>query len=417
MSLPKMVRVKQLFPRTSLDNVREAVQSELVSIGIESIIKSGDTIAVGAGSRGVANIAVSVKAIVDFLKDLGAKPFIFPAMGSHGGATPEGQTEVLYHYGISEQTMDVPVKSTMDTKIMGETADGLPVFLDQYAADADHVVPVNRVKSHTDFNGSIESGIMKMLAIGVGKQRGANMYHRAFFSYGFERVIRTSAALLIDSGKVPFGLALVENAYGETALAKAILAKDILSTEQKLLAQSKEISAKLPFDTLDLLIVDWMGKNISGTGMDTNVIGRYMQNFEPEPDKPSYLRILVCDLTEESAGNATGIGLADFTTKRLVDKFDKKSTYMNCITSLGPQKSRIPFHFDSDREAITVALDTIGLRPPEDARIVRIESTLKLSQIHISESLLESAQLMSSLEILSEPESVGFDSNGNLLPL
>ena len=417
MSLPKMVRVKQLFPRISFDDVREAVQSELVSIGIESIIKSGDTIAVGAGSRGVANIAVSVKAIVDFLKDLGAKPFIFPAMGSHGGATPEGQTEVLYHYGISEQTMDVPVKSTMDTKIMGETADGLPVFLDQYAADADHVVPVNRVKSHTDFNGSIESGIMKMLAIGVGKQRGANMYHRAFFSYGFEHVIRASAALLIDSGKVPFGLALVENAYGETALAKAILAKDILSTEQKLLAQSKEISAKLPFDTLDLLIVDWMGKNISGTGMDTNVIGRYMQNFEPEPDKPSYLRILVCDLTEESAGNATGIGLADFTTKRLVDKFDKKSTYMNCITSLGPQKSRIPFHFDSDREAITVALDTIGLRPPEDARIVRIESTLKLSQIHISESLLESAQLMSSLEILSEPESVGFDSNGNLLPL
>ena len=417
MSLPKMVRVKQLFPRISFDDVREAVQSELVSIGIESIIKSGDTIAVGAGSRGVANIAVSVKAIVDFLKDLGAKPFIFPAMGSHGGATPEGQTEVLYHYGISEQTMDVPVKSTMDTKIMGETADGLPVFLDQYAADADHVVPVNRVKSHTDFNGSIESGIMKMLAIGVGKQRGANMYHRAFFSYGFEHVIRTSAALLIDSGKVPFGLALVENAYGETALAKAILAKDILSTEQKLLAQSKEISAKLPFDTLDLLVIDWMGKNISGTGMDTNVIGRYMQNFEPEPDKPSYLRILVCDLTEESAGNATGIGLADFTTKRLVDKFDKKATYMNCITSLGPQKSRIPFHFDSDREAITVALDTIGLRPPEDARIVRIESTLKLSQIHISESLLESAQLMSSLEILSEPESLGFDSNGNLPPL
>lgn len=417
MSLPKMVRVKQLFPRISFDDVREAVQSELVSIGIESIIKSGDTIAVGAGSRGVANIAVSVKAIVDFLKDLGAKPFIFPAMGSHGGATPEGQIEVLYHYGISEKTMDVPIKSTMDTKVMGETADGLPVFLDQYAADADHVVPVNRVKSHTDFNGSIESGIMKMLAIGVGKQRGANMYHRAFFSYGFEHVIRTSAALLIDSGKVPFGLALVENAYGETALVKAILAKDILSTEQKLLAQSKEISAKLPFDTLDLLIVDWMGKNISGTGMDTNVIGRYMQNFEPEPDKPSYLRILVCDLTEESAGNATGIGLADFTTKRLVDKFDKKSTYMNCITSLGPQKSRIPFHFDSDREAITVALDTIGLRPPEDARIVRIESTLKLSQIHISESLLEPAQLMSSLEILSEPEPLGFDSNGNLPPL
>ena len=416
MSLPKMVRVKQLFPRAFFDDVREAVQSELVSIGVESIIKSGDTVAVGAGSRGVANIAATIKAIVEFLKDLGARPFIFPAMGSHGGATPEGQTEVLHHYGISEQTMGVPIKSTMDTKIMGETADGLPVFLDQHAADADHVVPVNRVKSHTDFNGSIESGIMKMLAIGVGKQRGANMYHRAFFSYGFEHVIRTSAALLIDSGKVPFGFALVENAYGETALAKAIPATDILSTEQKLLAHSKEISAKLPFDTLDLLIVDWMGKNISGTGMDTNVIGRYMQNFEPEPEKPSYLRILVCDLTGESAGNATGIGLADFTTKRLVDKFDKEATYMNCITSLGPQKSRIPFHFDTDREAITVALDTIGLRPPEDARIVRIESTLKLSQIHISESLLESAQLMSSLEILSEPEPFDFDSNGNLSP-
>jgi len=256
---------------------------------------------------------------------------------------------------------------------------------------------------------------MKMLAIGVGKQRGANMYHRAFFSYGFEHVIRTSAGLLIDSGKIACGVALVENAYGETALVKAMRATDILSTEQKLLVKSKEISAKLPFDNLDLLIVDWMGKNISGTGMDTNVIGRYMQNFELEPEKPSYLRILVCDLTEESGGNATGIGLADFTTQRLVNKFDKEPTYMNCITSLGPQKSRIPFHFDTDRETIVVALDTIGLTPPEDARIVRIENTLKLGHIDISESLLEPAQLMASLEILGEPESLSFDSNGNLL--
>jgi len=415
MPLPKMVRVKQLFPRVFLEDVRRIVQSELVDIGIASIIKSGDTVAVGTGSRGVANISVAVKAVVDTLKDLGAKPFVFPAMGSHGGATPEGQTEVLHHYGISEQTVGVPIKATMDTRIVGETADNLPVFLDQYAADADHVVPINRVKSHTDFTGSIESGIMKMLAIGVGKQRGANMYHRAFFSYGFEHVIRTSAGLLIDSGKIACGVALVENAYGETALVKAMRATDILSTEQKLLVKSKEISAKLPFDNLDLLIVDWMGKNISGTGMDTNVIGRYMQNFELEPEKPSYLRILVCDLTEESGGNATGIGLADFTTQRLVNKFDKEPTYMNCITSLGPQKSRIPFHFDTDRETIVVALDTIGLTPPEDARIVRIENTLKLGHIDISESLLEPAQLMASLEILGEPESLSFDSNGNLL--
>ena len=416
MPLPKMVRVKQHFPREIVADVRQAVQLELEEIKCTTIIKSGETVAIGAGSRGIANIDTAIKAVVDYLKDLGAKPFIFPAMGSHGGATAAGQKEVLHHYGISEETMQVPIQASMETTIMGETADGLPVFLDRYASEADHVVPVNRVKSHTDFNGSIESGIMKMLGIGVGKQRGANMYHRAFFRHGFEHVLMTAGGLLIESGKIGFAVALVENAYGETATVKAMTPDEIISTEQQLLIQSKEIAAKLPFDKLDLLVIDWMGKNISGTGMDTNVIGRYMQNFEPEPEKPAYLRILVCDLTSESGGNATGIGLADFTTGRLINKFNREATYMNCLTSLSPQKSRLPFHFDTDREALEVALDTIGLTQPQDAQTVRIEDTLKLGEIDISESLLESANLFPSLEILGNPKDFEFDGNSNLLP-
>ncbi len=416
MALPKMTRIQQHFEVPVLTDLPAAIHAELERINAAAIVKPGETVAITAGSRGVANVATAVKATVDYLKALGAHPFVVPAMGSHGGATPEGQRSVLEHYGITEATVGAPVKATMDVVELGKTADGLPVFFDRYAAEADHIVPLNRIKAHTDFNGSIESGLMKMMVIGLGKQQGANFYHRAFFQYGFEHVIIAVGGFILDSGKIAFGLGLIENAHEDTAKAVAMPAAELLQTERELLVDAKSLMGRLPFDELDLLIVDWTGKNISGTGMDTNVIGRMMQNFEPEPAKPAILRIFVRDLTEESDGNATGIGLADFTTTRLVNEIDRHSTYMNGITALGPQKSKIPFYYDTDREAIEVALDTIGLTDPEDARVIRIESTLRLTELDISEVLLEDAKLHSRLEVIGETKPFEFDAGGNLLP-
>ena len=416
MALPNMTRIQQQFEAPVLTDLPAAIHTELDRINASAIVKPGETVAVTAGSRGVANVDVAVKATIDYLKGLGAKPFVVPAMGSHGGATAEGQRSVLEHYGITEETVGAPVKATMEVVELGKTASGLPVFLDRYAAEADHVVPLNRIKAHTDFNGSIESGLMKMMVIGLGKQQGANLYHRAFFQYGFEQVITAVGGLILDTGKIAFGLGLIENAHEDTAKAVAVPAAQLLQTERELLVEAKSLMGRLPFDELDLLIIDWTGKNISGTGMDTNVIGRMMQNFEPEPAKPAILRIFVRDITEESDGNATGIGLADFTTTRLVDKIDRHATYMNGITALGPQKSKIPFYYDTDSEAIEVALDTIGLTEPEDARVIRIESTLRLTELDISKVLLEDAKLHSGLEVIGETKPLPFDDAGNLIP-
>ena len=416
MALPNMTRIQQQFEAPVLTDLPAAIHTELDRINASAIVKPGETVAVTAGSRGVANVDVAVKATIDYLKRVGAKPFVVPAMGSHGGATAEGQRSVLEHYGITEETVGAPVKATMEVVELGKTASGLPVFLDRYAAEADHVVPLNRIKAHTDFNGSIESGLMKMMVIGLGKQQGANLYHRAFFQYGFEQVITAVGGLILDTGKIAFGLGLIENAHEDTAKAVAVPAAQLLQTERELLVEAKSLMGRLPFDELDLLIIDWTGKNISGTGMDTNVIGRMMQNFEPEPAKPAILRIFVRDITEESDGNATGIGLADFTTTRLVDKIDRHATYMNGITALGPQKSKIPFYYDTDQEAIAVALDTIGLTEPEDARVIRIESTLRLTELDISKVLLEDAKLHSGLEVIGETKPLPFDDAGNLIP-
>ena len=420
MALPKMARVRQHFDAPVLTDLPGAIHAELDRIDAASIVRPGESVAITAGSRGVANVATAVKATVDYLKGIGAKPFVVPAMGSHGGATSEGQRAVLEHYGITEATIGAPVKATMEVMELGALpqaeAGDLPVFMDRYAAEADHVVPLNRIKAHTDFNGSIESGLMKMMVIGLGKQQGANFYHRAFFQYGFEHVIIAAGSFILDTGKIAFGLGLIENAHEDTAKVVAMPASQLLQTERELLVEAKSLMGRLPFDDLDLLVVDWAGKNISGTGMDTNVIGRMMQNFEPEPLKPAILRIFVRDLTEESDGNATGIGLADFTTTRLVEQIDRHATYMNGITALGPQKSKIPFYYDTDREAIEVALDTIGLTKPENARVIRIESTLRLTELDISEVLLKDAQLHSSLEVTGETLPFEFDATGNLLP-
>lgn len=414
MLFPKMIRIKQKFSDPVVTDIPGTVKRELTRIDLASRIKRGDSVALTSGSRGVANVATITKAAVEYLLDIGAKPFIIPAMGSHGGGTAEGQLDVLRHYGITEQTMGVPLRATMEVVQIGETPDHIPVFLDKYASEADHIGVINRIKPHTDFSGEIESGLFKMMTIGLGKYHGAIQYHKANIQYGYYRVITTVGREVLKHAPISFGLGILENGYDETAKIVAVLPEEMEAVEKELQAESKRLLARLPFDYVHLLIVDEMGKNISGAGMDTNVIGRVMNLTEKPPEKPKILRIYVRDLTPETYGNATGVGLADFVSQRLVDKIDRKPTYINCLTGISPESARIPMTLESDREAIEAALSTIGLIKPEESKIIRIKSTLYLGEVEVSEAFLEEVQARSDLEILSKPQEMSFDDAGNL---
>jgi hypothetical protein len=370
---------------------------------------------VGAGSRGIANIDAIVGATVRYLQDLGARPFVFPAMGSHGGGTAEGQLSVLAHYGITEATMGCPVRATMDVVQVGEALD-LPVWLDRYAAEADWIGLVNRIKPHTDFKGSIESGLFKMMAIGLGKHKGAIQYHRANIRHGYETVITAVGREVLGRARIGFGLGILENGYDETAQLEAFVADDLEAGERRLLKDAREWMARLPFSPLDILVVEEIGKNISGAGMDTNVIGRPSNPHEPFPADPRILWIVALDLTEESYGNATGIGNADFATRRLVDKIDMKPTLINCITACTPNGAKVPATYDTDREAIETALSCIGLTPPEEARVIRIKNTLRLGEIEVSEALMAEVTQRRDLSPLSSPRMLAFDAAGTLVP-
>jgi hypothetical protein len=413
MAVPRMLRVRQTFVRSRVADIPRAVQEALAGAGLP--VKRGDTVAVGAGSRGIANIDVIVGAAVRHLQDLGARPFIFPAMGSHGGGTAEGQLSVLAHYGISEATMGCPVRATMDVVQVGEAL-GLPVWLDRFAHDADWIGLVNRVKPHTDFKGSIESGLFKMMTIGLGKYRGAIQYHRANIHHGYETVITAVGREMLARARIGFGLGVVENGYDETARIEAFTAATLEAGERRLLALAREWMARLPFSPIDVLVVEEMGKNISGAGMDSNVIGRATNPHEPFPAEPRILWIVVLDLTAESHGNATGLGNADFTTRKLVDKIDMKATLINCITACSPNGAKVPPTYDTDREAIETALSCIGLTPPEAARVVRIKNTLVLDELEVSEAFLPEVEQRADLELLGAAAPLAFDAAGRLVP-
>jgi len=411
--LPKMIRVRQTFAGPRLTDIPRTVAERLEGAGLP--VKRGDTVAVGAGSRGIANIDTIVGATVRWLRDRGARPFVFPAMGSHGGGTPEGQLSVLGHYGITEATMGCPVRATMDVVQVGEAL-GLPVWLDQHAADADWIGLVNRVKPHTDFKGSIESGLFKMMTIGLGKYKGAIQYHRANVQHGYETVITSVGREMLARARIGFGLGIVENGYDETALVEAFTAQDLEAGERRLLKSAREWMARLPFSPIDVLVVEQMGKNISGSGMDTNVIGRPTNPHEPFPSDPKILWIVALDITEESYGNAIGIGNADFTTRRLVDRIDMKPTLINAITACSPGMAKVPATYETDREAIETALSCIGLTPPERARVVRIKNTLLLGEIEVSEAYAAEVDKRRDLTVLGEGP-LGFDASGRLRPL
>ncbi|HBB17906.1 MAG TPA: [Fe-S]-binding protein [Syntrophus sp. (in: bacteria)] len=417
MDFPDMIRLRQTFDRTMVADIPGAVLVELKKLSLEKRVRPSQRIALTGGSRGIANIALILKTVVDYLKSLGARPFIFPAMGSHGGATAEGQTAMLAHYDVTETFTGAPVLSSMDTMKISSTEDGVPVFIDRNAFEADGIIVVNRIKPHTKFKAPIESGLMKMMAIGMGKQKGAEYYHKAAIQHTFAKIIVDAGREVLKKAPILCGLGLVENGYDQTALIAALLPDELEEREKELLVLAKEMMPRLPFNDIDLLIIDEMGKDISGTGIDPNVTGRNRDILGVFPHPVNAKRLFVRDLTPSSDGNANGIGFADLTTKRLVDKIDRVSTYMNCITAISIEKAAIPMYFETDRECIEVALGSVGLIPPERSRIVRIKNTLQLDEVEVSEIYKDEILNRRDLEILEGPRPMSFDAQGNLVPL
>ena len=413
MGFPKVVRVRQRFHSTRVADIPARVAREVGRLDLSGL-KPGDSVAITAGSRGVANIATIIRSLAEELKKRGARPFIVPAMGSHGGGTAEGQRSVLAHYGITEASMGVPIRATMETLPIGEIPEGTPVVLDRNALEADHIAVVNRIKPHTDFDAEIESGLTKMLAIGLGKHRGAIRYHRANNRYGYYRVLTRVAEVVRKRCSILLGLGIVENGYEQTGVIEAMTSDGLFEGEKRLLKVAKSWLARIPFDRGDVLVVDEMGKNVSGTGMDTNVIGRRAGSGQPFAGSPCFSRIVVRDLTPESCGNAIGVGMADVVTRRLVDKIDTRPTYVNAVTSTNLESVRIPVTMDSDREALETAISTSSAPSGEDCRMIWIRNTLKLDRFVASEALLDEVEGNGDLQVVERLGDLDFDAQGNL---
>lgn len=411
-TIPRMIPVKQTFPRPKVEHIEAELLRVVEEAGMLSRIRPGMRVGITAGSRGVSNILRVYQELVRIVRRQGADPFVFPAMGSHGGATAEGQVEILRHLGITEESLGCPILSSMKTDLLGYSKkNGLPVYTDRIANAADAVILVNRVKIHTSFRGPVESGLCKMSVIGMGKQKGAELCHKR----GWERMldsITDIAETVLEKSKVIFGVALVENGYDETARIACLPAERILKDEPALLDEARAYMPSIPFKDYDILIVDQMGKEYSGAGMDTNVISRYPSKAIP-PDPRQYI-IAVLDLSDGSMGNAIGMGLADVTTRRLFDKWDMESSYINNLTNGTLQNYKLPMVMPDDRRAILAAIHLCRLPDTTRARIVRIPNTLQLSRLQISEALLDEARALG-LSVCGEAEDLVFGEDGALL--
>ena len=412
---PKMFRVRQKFEAPRVDDIPGTVKAELARLELQKKVKPGQTVAITAGSRGIANIRHIIKAAVEHFQSIGAKPFIVPAMGSHGGGTAEGQRGILEGYGITEAFCGCPIKASMETIVVCQTAEGFPVHFDRHASEADHVLVCGRVKPHTDFVGDVESGLMKMMLIGLGKHEGAKVYHRAILDYSFPQIVRSVANRVMETCPILAGLAIVENGYDQTAKIAAVPADSMEARERELLVLAKKWMPKLPFDRCDILLIDELGKNISGAGVDTNVVGRKYRYHEAAPDEfPRVRRIVIRGLTEETHGNASGIGLFEFCTTRAMNAIDQRITRINCLTSGNVSACMMPVNFDTDREIIDAALPTIGLTEPPNAKILWIRNTLELAEVECSQAYWDEAKKRSDLEILGDLHELPFDAKGDL---
>jgi hypothetical protein len=412
-TLPEWALVRQRLDTTEIDDVAAAV-----CVALEPVLGSiapGTRVCLAVGSRGIDRIAEVVRAAVDRMRGAGASVFIVPAMGSHGGATAAGQLEVLAEYGITPDAMGAEIRSSMETVELGEvrlpgSSRGVPVFLDRTAFEgADAIVPINRVKVHTDFSGPVESGLMKMIAIGLGKQKGADTFHGQGFDV-FHELIPAVALHTMRHAPIPFGLALIENGHARLRHIEAVPADRIATREPELLVMSTAALARLPLARIDVLVLDEIGKDVSGLGMDSNVVGRYYAG--PTGAPPAIQRIVVRGLTRLTAGNAVGLGMADVVLRRAVEKIDRHKTYMNCITAKTPEGARIPLTVETDREALAIALACCLRVAPADARVVRARDTKHLELLYVSAPALPDALAAGNCEVVEPPRPIAFDGAG-----
>jgi len=413
MLFPEMSLVRQKLHAEKLQDIPVAVESALESLHLASVAKPGESVAVAVGSRGVSHIPIIVSECVKRLKDRGLKPFIVPAMGSHGGNTPEGELSVLARLGIDQSFVGVPILAAEDVVEIGTLDIGIPIVMDRRAAEADQIVVINRVKPHTKFRGPIESGLTKMLTIGLGKGQGAALYHRAAVQHTFG-ILQDAARHILESRSVLFGLAVLEDGYKDVSRICAVRPENWFEAERTLLEEARFMMPSIPFDLIDILIVDEIGKDISGIGMDSNVTGRHRDIVGDFYTAPHVKRIFVRDLSPESDGNGNGIGLADVTTRRLVDALDLKKTYTNALTAISPEKAAIPMYFETDHECIQTCLNTIGMVKPEAARIIRIKNTATLETLLVSRAIEGDVISNPDLEIVRPWEPMAFDDTGNL---
>ena len=406
--------VHQTFPRPRVVDVREAVLRQLNQPPLADKIRPGQTVAITAGSRGIRDIQTVLRAMVEHCKNRGGRPFIVPSMGSHGGATETGQLDVLHRLGISEASIGCPIRSTMNADIVAHTQNGIPIAMDRFAAEADHVILCGRVKPHTSIRGPFESGLMKMLLVGLGNAIGAQTIHRELHHQSFESLVHDVGRDLIKVANVLCGVAIIENAQDETALIEAVPGPQILKREPELLRQAAQWMARLPFDDIDVLLIDQIGKNISGTGMDTNVVGRKSNDHAAlNGETPRIKRIAVRRLTDETGGNATGIGIAEFCRDQLVDKIDTNITNLNCLTASHPMGAMIPMHFASDHEMLHAAFGTVGALVPADVRWVWIRDTRSLTRFECSTNFADEIASHPDLEVVAT-RTLAFDQDGNL---
>ena len=412
---PRMCDVFQQFDSPTVEDVVATVRQQMEGLELQKKVRPGQFIAITAGSRGVANIAIILKEVAAHFTSLGAKPFIVPAMGSHGGGTAEGQLKLLAGFGVTEEFIGVPFRATMETVVVAQTDRGMPVHFDRYASEADHVFVCNRVKPHTRFVGPIESGLHKMMLIGLGKHEGAKIYHRGILDVSFPEILASVAERVLQVCRIVRGLAILENSRDETALVEAVQPENFARREPELLKLANEWLPRLPFDECDLLIIDRIGKNISGVGMDANVVGRkFNDHLATDRDLARCRRIMIRSLTPETHGNGTGIGMAEFTTAACVAQIDHKVTRINCITGLHPEAAMIPITLPTDAEAIETALQTIGLVAPENARVIQISDTLHLSKIRVSESYFAAVESSNQLSFVGDPMEFPLDQSGKL---
>jgi hypothetical protein len=412
-TVPGMARVHQRFRRPRLEDVPAAVRAELRRLNLAARIRKGSRIAVTAGSRGIRDIAPILRATVDEIRAAGGDPLLVAAMGSHGGGTDEGQRRLLHHLGITPESVGAPLATSMETVELGRTPGGFVAYCDRNAAAADGILAVNRIKPHTGFSTPFGSGLMKMLGVGLGKAPGATQIHQQ----GPGRMaaaIREIAGCVLGTGRVIGGLAIIENAYDETARLVAVPPESIPDVEVELFPEARALMPHLPVERMDLLIVDEVGKNYSGTGMDVNVIGRWRIAGLAEPEVPHAERIVALRLSEASEGNAQGIGLADFTTRALVDRIDFTATYLNCIVSTYVQRGMLPMVLETERDTILAALGSLGIAEPLRARIVRVPNTLHLEEVWVSEPIVEELRNRPHIARVDAPEPLRFDDRGRL---